>query len=189
MVKIFRDEKATNVEWVFSPNVGCDGRCPFRAYYPGNRWVDWVALDGYNYSTVDHDPWESFAAVFGSSYRTLTHISDKPVMVAETSSAPRGGSKARWITESFREIPARFPRIHAVVWFDRVKETNWMVNSSLASLRAWRDVVHSSRYAGSASTLLHIAPLSRDVSLGPIALPPAAAGATPRSRGSLAALR
>ena len=170
VVRIFRAEKAMNVEWVWSPNVDCDGRCPFTAYYPGNRWVDWVALDGYNYSTVDHVPWQSFASVFAPSYRILTHISDKPVMIAETASAPRGGDKARWITQSFHEIPSLFPRIRAVVWFDRVKETNWTVNSSPASLRAWRGVVRSPRYAGSASTLLQVAPLSSDVSLGPVAV-------------------
>ena len=169
VVRIFRAEKATNVEWVWSPNVDCNGSCPFAAYYPGNRWVDWVALDGYNYSTVDDVPWETFASIFAPSYRILTHISDKPAMIAETASAPQGGSKAQWITRSFHEIPVRFPRIRAVVWFDRVKETNWTVNSSSASLRAWRGVVRSTRYEGTATTLLHLAPLSSDVSLRPVA--------------------
>lgn len=167
VVQIFRRQQAGNVEWVWSPNVNCDGTCPFKAFYPGNSWVDWVALDGYNYSSVDHRPWESFAQVFGSSYRELTRLSNKPVMVAETSSATRGGSKPHWITRSFVTIPHRYPRIRAVVWFDRVKETNWTVNSSPASLRAWKLVAASSTYAGSASTLLHVAPLASDVVVSP----------------------
>jgi hypothetical protein len=170
VVEIFRAADATNVEWVWSPNVDCSGKCPFTRYFPGNSWVDWVALDGYNYSTVDHVAWESFDQVFRSSYRTLARISDKPMMISETSSAPEGGSKANWITQSFRSLPRLFPRIHAVVWFDRVKETNWTVNSSPATLSAWRRVVHSPSYSGSAETLLRFAPLSHDISLGPSAL-------------------
>src|SRR5581483_8582485 len=42
VVSIFRQEGATNVEWVFSPNVDCAGKCPFTAFYPGDSWVDWV---------------------------------------------------------------------------------------------------------------------------------------------------
>jgi hypothetical protein len=163
VVRVFRQERATNVEWVWSPNVDCDGKCPFKAFYPGNSWVDWVALDGYNYASVSHVPWMSFSRVFGASYRELTKLSPKPVMIAETSTASRGGSKPAWIRQTFRTIPSRYPRIRAVVWFDRVKETNWTVNSSPAALRAWRHVVSSSRYAGSAATLLRVAPLARDI--------------------------
>ena len=166
VVRIFRAQHASNVEWVWSPNVDCGGKCPFAAYFPGPRWVDWVALDGYNYSSVDTDPWESFDRVFASSYRAITRLADKPVMIAETASASQGGSKADWITHAFRSLPLRFDRVRAVVWFDRVKETNWTVNSSRSSLRAWRRVVGSPEYAGSATTLLDVAPLESDVTHG-----------------------
>lgn len=170
VVRIFRHQGARNVEWVFSPNVDCQGKCPFRRDYPGDRWVDWVALDGYNYSTVDHTPWMSFQQVFGRSYRVLTRISRKPVMIGETASAPQGGNKARWISRSFRMLPRRFKRIRAVIWFDRDKETNWTINSSPASLAAWRRVVSSRTYSGSAASLLQVAPLKRDVTSDPIAV-------------------
>jgi hypothetical protein len=170
VVRIFRRQGARNVEWVFSPNTDCAGKCPFNRYYPGNRWVDWVALDGYNYSTVDHTPWMSLAQVFGSSYRTLTRLSSKPVMIGETASAPTGGNKARWISRSFGMLPRHFKRVRAVVWFDRNKETNWTVNSSPSTLAAWRRVVSSPSYAGSASTLLNVVPLRRDVTTDPMAV-------------------
>jgi hypothetical protein len=165
VVRIFRQQGARNVEWVFSPNTDCAGKCPFRRFYPGNRWVDWVALDGYNYATVDHTRWMSFRQVFGSSYRTLTRLSTKPVMIGETASAPTGGNKARWIRRTFRVLPRRFKRIRAVVWFDRDKETNWTVDSSPGALLAWRRVVNSREYSGSAVTLLGDAPFARDVSV------------------------
>lgn len=143
VVRIFRQEHATNVKWVWSPNVPCGGKCPFTAYYPGDRWVDWVGLDGYNYAAVDHLRWYSFQRIFRGAYSTLSHLTHKPMMVAETASAEEGGNKAAWIRGMGRALATRLHRIRAVVWFDRVKETNWEVNSSGPSLLAFRRVVHS----------------------------------------------
>ena len=162
VVTIFRENGATNVQWVWSPNVNCNGKCPFTDLYPGNAWVDWVALDGYNYSSVDHDPWESFDQVFGSSYREMTRLTNKPMMIGETSSAEAGGSKAKWITQTFSDIAKNYPQIHAVTWFDRVKETNWTINSSPSSLAAFKHVVASPRFQGTPKTLLKEAPLAAD---------------------------
>lgn len=39
---------ATNVQWVWSPAVAEDAESAFEPYYPGDAYVDWVALDGYN---------------------------------------------------------------------------------------------------------------------------------------------
>ncbi len=167
VVTIFRQAGATNVEWVWSPNVYCDNKCPFTAFYPGDQWVDWVALDGYNYSTVDHTPWMTFSQVFGSSYSIMESLTSKPLMVAETSSAESGGSKAAWITQTFfTQLPTLFPKIRAVIWFDRNKETDWRINSSAASLAAWDQVVASPLYQGTAATLLSIVPTSSDVDSG-----------------------
>jgi hypothetical protein len=45
-------------------------------------------------------------------------------------------------------LPARFPRLRAVVWFDQNKETDWRVNSSDAALAAFRTVAASPIYRG-----------------------------------------
>jgi beta-mannanase len=152
VVNRFAADGVTNVKWVWSPNVDCGGTCPFDAFYPGNSYVDYVALDGYNYSSVDSQPWMSFRAVFTSSYADITALSTKPVIIGETASADAGGNKATWIKTAFTTtIPVTFPRVVAVVWFDRVKETDWRVNSSPASLAAWRHVVASPTYQVSLS--------------------------------------
>jgi mannan endo-1,4-beta-mannosidase len=162
-VTIFRQRGVNNVEWVWSPNADCAGKCPFSGYFPGNSWVDWVALDGYNYGSVDHAPWYSFNQVFKSSYAKLAALSSKPVMIAETASTGTGGNKAQWIKQAFTTLPRRYPRIRAVVWFDRDQETDWRVNSSPASLAAWKAVVASPLYAGSAATLKAVARATTDV--------------------------
>ncbi|HZU60671.1 MAG TPA: glycosyl hydrolase [Solirubrobacteraceae bacterium] len=164
VVTIFRLAGATNVEWVWSPNVNCGGQCPFTSFYPGDSWVDWVALDGYNYSTVDNMPWMTFSQIFGPSYTSLESLTSKPVMIGETASAEASGSKATWITQAFlQQIPASYPNVHAVVWFDRDKETDWRVNSSASSLTAWDQVVSSSLYRGTPATLQTLLPTSGDV--------------------------
>jgi beta-mannanase len=148
VVTVFRQQGATNVSWVWSPNVNCGGSCPFQAFYPGDQWVDWVGLDGYNYASVDDVPWMTFQQVFGSSYAELTALTSKPLMIAETASTELGGSKATWIEQTFAQIPTSFPHIKAIVWFDIDKETDWPVNSSPTSLAAYRQVVTSPNYRG-----------------------------------------
>jgi hypothetical protein len=167
VVTIFRQAGATNVEWVWSPNVQCGGSCPFTSFYPGDQWVDWVALDGYNYAGVDNVPWWTFSQVFGPSITTMKSLTTRPLMIGETASSNLGGSQASWITQAFlQQIPSLYPNIRAAIWFDRNKETDWRVNSSLASQTAWDTVVASPLYQGTAATLQSIAPLSTDVTTG-----------------------
>ena len=148
IVSIFRQEGATNVKWVWSPNVDYGG-VPFAQYFPGDEWVDYVALDGYNWGTVGTERWQSMQTLFGSSYATLTQMSAKPVIFAETSCGESGGNKAQWIREGFlHTIPQQFPRVAAVVWFNAIAEENWRIDTSPAALEAYREVVANSLYGG-----------------------------------------
>jgi hypothetical protein len=149
-VSVFRADGATNARFVWSPNVD-GGSYPFTPYFPGDEWVDYVALDGYNWGS---NSWQTFAQIFSSSYATLTQLSAKPVMIAETASSGVGGDKAAWIREVFlHTIPQQFGRVVAVVWFNRdftaVGEQDWRIDSSSSSLAAYREVVSNSLYGGS----------------------------------------
>jgi beta-mannanase len=151
VVSIFRADGASNTEFVWAPNVD-DGGIPFTQYFPGEEWVDDVGLDGYNwgsaFASTGHS-WLSLGDTFASSYATLTQLSAKPVMITETGSAEIGGDKAAWIRQGFlNEIPQRFPRVSAAIWFNVQKESDWRVNSSQASLEAFREVAASSLYGG-----------------------------------------
>ena len=102
---IFRSAGADNVRWVWTPNVDGGGQYPFRRFYPGDRWVDWVGLDGFNWAK--RGEWQSFTDLFGSSYETLSRISSRPMIVAETGSSQSGGDKAAWVSSALRrEIAA-----------------------------------------------------------------------------------
>ncbi len=147
---IFQQEGATNVRWVWSPNIVGSGAGPFTDMYPGDAYVDWVALDGYNWGpTQPYSVWRSVADLFGYSYDVLTSITKKPVMIAETASTEVGGNKADWITQGLlTDVPARLPRVRAVIWFNENKEQDWRVDSSAASLSAFQQAARSATYQG-----------------------------------------
>lgn len=184
VVGIFRAEGATNVRWVWSPNVYGVGQSlaggsamPFEPFYPGDRWVDFVGLDGYNWGTLHSGGWQSFAGVFGSSYEAITRLTDKPVMICETASAEAGGDKPAWILSIPRVLQTRMPRVRALIWFDRDKETDWEIASSPASEAAFRTIARSPVFAGTARDLF--APASARAARARRG-PTAAAGTGPR---------
>lgn len=155
VVSIFRLAGATNARWIWAPNVhGTEGSTSaFQRYYPGDSWVDDVALDGYNFgSSISH--WKSFSEVFLKSYTELAALTNKPMMIAETASAEQGGSKAEWIESIPQVISSAMPRVRALVWFNRDKEADWRINSSPAALTAFRSVVSSGFFSGGISGLL-----------------------------------
>ncbi len=156
IVKIFRRAGANNVRWVWNPNVYGNNDVPqFEPFYPGNAYVDIVGLDGYNFAQTTDTPWRSFQNLFGHSYKAITRLTHKPLIVAETSSTETGGNKARWIRKAISQtLPKRMPRVRALVWFDRKKETDWRVNSSKKSLSAFRREVAKGRLSGSVNSLL-----------------------------------
>jgi beta-mannanase len=136
IVSIFRTEGASNVLWVWSPNIVPGGRA-FAQFYPGDQWVDWVGLDGYN----DGRPWTSPIATFGASYDELARITKKPMMIAETASATVPGykTKADWIEHLFgKALPTRMPLVRAVVWFDMDRgRADWRLEHSPRALQAF----------------------------------------------------
>jgi len=145
---IFVSRGAGNAKWVWGPNVFGGSAVDFTSYYPGSDVVDVLALDGYNWGSLD--VWQTYSQVFGPSYDALARLDPvKPVMIAETASAESGGDKAAWITSTYtREIAARTPRVQTVVWFDVNKETDWRVESSTRALGAYRAVATSQSWAG-----------------------------------------
>jgi hypothetical protein len=134
IVRIFRQAGAENVRWVWTPHVNQGGGMPFKSYYPGDRWVDWVGFDGFNWGYGGSS--YSFNEVFRDSYRVLARLSSRPVMIAETGT--QGAGKARWIAQALKQLP-RMRRIRALVWFNHpANGVDLRFNSSRASLRAFR---------------------------------------------------
>lgn len=140
VVTIFREEGASNVRWVFSPNVTDSPRTPENAmelYYPGDDYVDVLALDGYNWgNTLPAVGWRSFEEVFRGGYERITALGDQPIWLAELASSDEGGDKGDWVRDMF--ATTGFDRIEALVWFNENKEADWRIDSDVNSLRAFR---------------------------------------------------
>ncbi|MEO7117617.1 MAG: glycosyl hydrolase, partial [Candidatus Limnocylindrales bacterium] len=149
MVDVARAEGATNVRWVWCPNVAASSRfTPFSQVYPGDGYVDWVCLDGYNWGTSgNNSAWRSFATTFGDSINALSSLTDKPMMIGETGSSELGGDKATWIATAYARLLSDFGQVRAVTWFDANKETDWRVDSSSSSLAAYRSVAASDSFS------------------------------------------
>ena len=160
VVGIFRHYHADNVSWIWSPYVSQTNSMAFSRYFPGDKWVDWVALDGFNYNR--RGKWKSFAEIFGSSYRVITRLSSRPVMIAETGSAQAGDRKAAWVTHLLRRELPRFGRIRSLIWFDSpFNGIDASVDSSPSALRALRHAARLPRFRSDRGSLLHLSGLLR----------------------------
>ena len=133
---IFDSEHVTNVVWVWSPNVEYGGVQPMRPLYPGDQYVDVMAVDGYNWGNTNGKRWQSWSQIFDHTISVMEGISNRPVMLGETGSSEVGGSKAAWIQDMFDQIAWRGD-IHGFIWFDIVKETDWRIGSSPSAAGAF----------------------------------------------------
>ena len=141
---------AGNVTWTWCPNIDNGNKfTPYEKLYPGDAYVDWTCLHGYNKTGND-----SFSSVFTTSYqKLLTLAPTKPIMIGETGAVEGGLGKAAWIKDALvTQLPRYFPRVKALVWFNwRILEDGkwweWPIESSASAQDAFRSAIGSSYYA------------------------------------------
>jgi hypothetical protein len=157
---IFTAAGATNASWVWCPYVNPNSTLTDMAtLYPGDAYVDWTCLDGYNWgpSATPTRTWRSFTYLFGPSYRQITEsvAPSKPILVGETASSEVGGSKRGWISNAFAALPTEFPKIQGLIWFDKYDDgMDWPLESSTAAAAAFKAGIADPRYeAGSYGSL------------------------------------
>ncbi len=112
--KLFTALGATNVIWIWSPHPSYGW---FDAFYPGDKYVDWVGVNILNYGTVaSWSKWWSFKEMFGTHYEELAKY-NKPLMITEYGCLSVGGDRKKWFEESLSELPKEFPKVKSVVFF------------------------------------------------------------------------
>ncbi|MDQ3815369.1 MAG: hypothetical protein M3347_15735, partial [Armatimonadota bacterium] len=144
---------ASNVRWIWCMNAetvpNASWNDPFRAY-PGDAYVDMVAIDGYNFGeTLPSSNWLSFTAIFQDKYARIIgdpRLRHKPVMIGETGCATVGGDKAAWIRDMDNALRRTFTRIEGVVWFEAQKEADWRMISSPQTLAVSRTMWNRNYY-------------------------------------------
>jgi hypothetical protein len=163
--ELFGEERVKNVTWVWCPNVIDAGdTVPLEHFYPGDDYVDWMCMDGYNWgqNPAKPDDWKSFTAIFAHTYAELLEIDpDKPIMIGEISSTEVGGSKADWITEMLEvELPEAFPGVKALVWFNwNTDGMDWVIESSSSSQEAFAKSISSAYYSSEQFAELSASPI------------------------------
>jgi len=167
---IFSKVGATNVTWVWCPNIEYSGSSkPLADLYPGDGYVNYTCMDGYNWGTNPWKPnaWLSFAQTFGPTYNLIggTIAPSKPMVIAETGSTEYGGSKAAWITDMLgTQIPLNYPKIKGFLWFEKYDGNfDWPIETSTTSKNAFATAIKGPLYASNTYATLSntsiIAPL------------------------------
>jgi hypothetical protein len=141
--RIFTQVGAENVAWVWNPNVDPRGQhAPLGPLYPGDAYVDWTGLDGYDFGNAPGAPRRRvpFDELFGPTYREVTGriAPGKPLMIGEVGASERGGRKPAWLSEMLTAVPKRFPKVGAVVYFDTYDDgMDWPLETSKAAEKAF----------------------------------------------------
>jgi hypothetical protein len=145
----------TSAVWVWSPNadsVPNEAWNDLNNYYPGDAYVDWVAVDFYGLKWGDQPPGPAIDRVY-AYYGAV-----KPIMIGETAAADCAHyapgvtmTKDLWITSLFTEMGAFYrPNLRAFFWFNENKrsEADWRITScnAPAAQEAYRAGVAGSRY-------------------------------------------
>lgn len=138
------------IEWVWcANNINVDQANDITRYYPGDNFVDWNSIDGYNWGTnYRWTSWDSFTDVYAAPYSVLvTNYPDKPILIAEYGSAeptdvpdPYWGQngddsdsnedKNAWSHQMLLQLQAEFPAVRGIGLFNINKELNWSVTDT-----------------------------------------------------------
>jgi beta-mannanase len=151
---------ASNAQHVWCPNAywgAADASNPiwFKPYYPGDGYVDWTCLDGYNFWTQANPTPATFNHIFEDSLRLLEGMTSKPIMLGEFSSVEDAAVpswKPNWLQDAFgTQIPAH-PRVKAAVFFNAPTDGNFLADSSAATLAAFKAASGTPYYLSSVAS-------------------------------------
>jgi beta-mannanase len=140
--KIFRDEGAKNVIFVWSPK----GTMPDE-FYPGGEYVDWIGTGVFNYGSYAEGVWHSFEFIYEPIYRSALRY-DKPIMIAELGCSPFGGSQVQWYSDAFKMISRTYRETKAIVLFNNPADQtlagsviDWSIDNNSEILKLLREQI------------------------------------------------
>ncbi len=154
---IFKNEGAANAKFVWCP---MNDSWPKEKWndmhlaYPGDDYVDWIGLDGYNWGTSQPwSQWQTFKELFRDVARQMWRkYPTKPVMIAEFGCSEKGGDKAAWIADILPELK-KMPYIKSVNWFDEKKEADWRIETNAKTLAAFKKIISQPYFIPSSALL------------------------------------
>ena len=156
---IFKKAGAGNVKWIWClnnyPNPD-ENWNDYEKAYPGDEYVDWIGIDGYNWGTTQTwSGWQSFKEMFRNQVREISmNHPKKPVMIAEFGCAEEGGDKAAWAKDIPNTLKISMKQVKAIVIFDIKKECDWRITSSKRAEDAYRLIMKDPYFLSSAEGLV-----------------------------------
>ena len=105
-------------------------------YYPGDAYVDYVGVDGFNFG----NPNQSFSAIFDSAVKQLETY-NKPIYIFSTASYEYP-EKADWIANGLGTSIKEYPNIAGWIWFNQSDDKNdFLIDSDSSSLAVFKTVI------------------------------------------------
>jgi beta-mannanase len=133
---IFQRANATNVLWVWSPNViNPVPEVALEPLYPGDQYVDWIGIIGY-FRKYDKP---SFSALYLPTIKLVRSFTSLPIMIAETGVEPSPDKPAK--VAELLDAVVRRADIIGLVYFNYNKEVDWRIESDSAALATFRDKI------------------------------------------------
>lgn len=106
--------EADNLEWVWAPaRTWWEDPLALEAVYPGDRYVDYVAVSGYGHAGTAED-------TYGEWYDEVRDLTDKPAILSEIGAD--GEDKTRWLA-SLADFVGERPDIVGFVYFNTTPES------------------------------------------------------------------
>jgi len=196
IVSRFRSLGVTNAEWVWSPNVISGSATDFSPWYPGDAYVDWTGLDGYNWGSVEN-VWYTFHEIFQNSIGVITALSPRGIIITETgchSRGPHNESKGYWYSQMAAELKQNYPQLQGLINSHMIdqqdgEDAEWRVDMPITSLDDWQNLVTDPQFRvplGQVTTALadntapKVTAVGRTTARRESTLPPTSAPPSPR---------
>ena len=162
---IFENVGADNVTWVWCPYVDPFHKQPINGVYPGDEYVDWTCLDGYNWgpgSPANPLPWRTFQTLYRDTYyQVTTRIApSKPMIFAEVATSDYGGDKGQWIRQMFGRLLRSYRQVRGLIYFDvNDRNAHWELESSPAGTSAFAAGIGHPRFLGNGFSGISTSPI------------------------------
>jgi mannan endo-1,4-beta-mannosidase len=130
---VFAYAGARNVIWVWTVNNATTAvPRKVRPWWPGDRYVTWVGIDGYYWT-----PRETFSYAFDLTISKIRAFTAKPILITETGIYPGPGMAAR-VTDLFGGVESA--HLLGFVYFDHIgsRGQDWRLEGNPAALAAYR---------------------------------------------------
>jgi beta-mannanase len=135
IVTLFRHQDTSNVTWLWTLQADESGTGPIASWWPGEKYVTWVGIDGYYYR-----PSETFFSIFGKTIAEVRALTGLPILLSEVAVGPQAG-QAQKIPDLFTGM--RHYGALGLVWFDIAQNSgvyhqDWHIEDNPSAETAFR---------------------------------------------------